>query len=691
MRRLARHISVLAAALAVAAAQPHPQAQGKRPLAVDDIFNVRDVRDPQRSPDGKWVAYTVTRAIRDTDKNDTDVWMVSWDGREHVQLTSSPDNESRPRWSPDGKFLAFASSRTGTAPQSASTPNKGAQIWLLNRAGGEAVKLTDLKGGVSDYAWSPDSRRLVLVVSDPDPKVPEIPPDAKEGPQKTPKPIVLDRYYFKSDGSGYLRGERSHLYLFDVAAKKAEALTKGAFDETSPAWSPDGSQIAFIRRHGEGDVDKQPNPDLFAIDARVGAEPRRLTTTTADEGGRITWSPDGRSIAYHLGDEPKYFAYDQPRLVVIPAAGGQPRTLTDALDRPVGGALWSNDGKSLLFTVVDDRSQYVGRVAATGGRVERLTEGPGVVTGLSSGPDQAFAVLSSSDTTLPEVHALENGRLRKLTTHNDEWLKERMLGTTEEFTSTSSDKTEVHGLIVKPPTYTSGRRYPTLLRIHGGPNGQDEHSFNFERELFAANGYVVVAVNYRGSNGRGSQYQKAIFADWGNKEVVDLLGAMDHVEKLGFVDPDRLGIGGWSYGGILTNYTVASDKRFKAATSGAGSSNQISMYGTDQYIQQYEAELGPPWKTPDLWVKVSYPFFHADRIKTPTLFLCGEKDFNVPLAGSEQMYQALRSLGVQTELVIYPDQRHGITTPSYRTDRLQRYLDWYEKYLRPTETSEARR
>jgi dipeptidyl aminopeptidase/acylaminoacyl peptidase len=240
----------------------------------------------------------------------------------------------------------------------------------------------------------------------------------------------------------------------------------------------------------------------------------------------------------------------------------------------------------------------------------------------------------------------------------------------------------VHGLIVKPPAFQPGRRYPTLLRIHGGPNGQDAHSFHFERELFAANGYVVVAVNYRGSNGRGSAFQKAIFADWGNKEVVDLLGAMDRVQKFDYVDSARLGIGGWSYGGILTNYTIATDDRFKAATSGAGSSNQIAMYGTDMYINQYEAELGPPWKNPEVWTKVSYPFFHADRIRTPTLFLCGEKDFNVPLLGSEQMYQALRSLGVDTQLVIYPNMHHGITTPSYKKDRLERYVAWYDKYLK---------
>jgi dipeptidyl aminopeptidase/acylaminoacyl peptidase len=662
-------------------------AQGKRPLSAENIFDVRDVRDPQRSPDGRWVAYTVTRAIKDTDKNDTDIWMVSWDGREHVQLTSTPESESRPRWSPDGKYLSFVSSRLGA---------KDSQVWLMNRAGGEAVKLTDVKGGVSDYSWSPDSKRLVLLVSDPDPKDPPADDDkTKEGPAKTPKPIVVDRYYFKSDSNGYLRGERSHLYLFDVAAKKAEILTPGAFDETSPAWSPDSKQIAFIRRHRDqanSDVDKMPNPDLFVIDARFGASAKRLTMTTTEESGPVSWSPDGRSIAYLLGDEVKYSAYDQARLAVIPAEGGTSRTLTDTLDRPVTGAVWSRDSRTLTFAIVDDRSQYIARIPAAGGAIERLTAARRVVGNVSpSAADDSFAVLSTTPTELPEVHALEGGHLRKLTTHNDQWLSGVLLGTTDEFASPTRDGSEVHGLIVRPPIFTAGRRYPALLRIHGGPNSQDENAFNFERELFAANGYVVIAVNYRGSNGRGNAYQKAIFADWGNKEVVDLLGAMDHIEKLGFIDPDRLGIGGWSYGGILTNYTIAADPRFKAAISGAGSSNQISMYGTDQYIQQYENELGPPWKTQDVWLKVSYPFFHADRIKTPTLFMGGEKDFNVPLLGSEQMYQALRSLGVATELVIYPNQHHGITIPSYRVDRLQRYLAWYDKYLKPTETSEASR
>jgi dipeptidyl aminopeptidase/acylaminoacyl peptidase len=309
------------------------------------------------------------------------------------------------------------------------------------------------------------------------------------------------------------------------------------------------------------------------------------------------------------------------------------------------------------------------------------------VTNLSPGADGNFAALVSAATELPEVHALEAGKLRRLSRQNDEWLRGVQLATTEDFTSTSKDGTVVNSLVVKPAAFDPNRRYPLLLRIHGGPNGQDQHSFNYEREVFAANGYVVLAVNYRGSNGRGNAFQKAIFADWGGKEVVDLLGAMDAIQKQPWVDSARLGIGGWSYGGISTNYTIAQDTRFRAAISGAGSSNQLSMYGSDQYITQYEQEIGPPWKTPDLWIKISYPFFKADRIKTPTLFLVGQNDFNVPLAGSEQMYQALRSLGVDTQLVIYPNQFHGISIPSYRVDRMQRYLDWYGKYLKPGQTS----
>ena len=269
-------------------------------------------------------------------------------------------------------------------------------------------------------------------------------------------------------------------------------------------------------------------------------------------------------------------------------------------------------------------------------------------------------------------------------------LAEVRLGAVEETKFKSKDGTEIHGFLVKPPDYAAGKRYPTILRIHGGPVGQFECSFEEEWQWFAANGYVVVAANPRGSSGRGEKFQTAIWADWGNVDTQDVLAAVDDAVARGIADPDRLGVGGWSYGSMLTNYVIATTQRFKAATSGAGSSNPLAGYGSDQYIREYEQELGPPWKNLDAWIHVSFPFFKADRITTPTLFLCGQDDFNMPIVGSEQMYQALRSMGVPTQLVIYPGQHHGIRKPSYVRDRLERYLAWYDKYAKTGEAARPR-
>ena len=242
---------------------------------------------------------------------------------------------------------------------------------------------------------------------------------------------------------------------------------------------------------------------------------------------------------------------------------------------------------------------------------------------------------------------------------------------------------------MKPAGYVAGQRYPTILWIHGGPNGQDDHSLELsgygpplERQFFATHGYVVLAINYRGGTGRGAEYARAILADPGNKELEDLLAGVDYAVARGIADPQRLGVGGWSYGAILTDCLIASDPRFKAAISGAGSANQLGMYGTDEYIIEDNYEFGPPWANPQLWIKISYPFFHADRIHTPTLFLGGDDDFNVPIAGSEHMYQALKTLGVPAQLVVYPGESHTFTRPSFLIDRSQRYLDWMDRYLK---------
>lgn len=269
-----------------------------------------------------------------------------------------------------------------------------------------------------------------------------------------------------------------------------------------------------------------------------------------------------------------------------------------------------------------------------------------------------------------------------LSRQNDSLLAMLRLAPVEEISVKSPDGTTVNGFLIRPLDYAAGTRYPTVLTIHGGPVSQFQREFDFYGQLLAAEGYAVVAMNPRGSSGRGEKYSRAIWADWGNKDAKDVIAGVDHAIRIGVADPNRLGVGGWSYGGILTNYVISQDQRFKAAVSGASISNILAGYGTDMYIREYESELGPPWKNTQNWLRLSSPFLKADRIRTPTLFLCGEKDFNVPLLNSEQMYQALRSLGVPTRLVIYPGQFHGIDKPSYQRHRYEQYLAWYGEYLR---------
>jgi dipeptidyl aminopeptidase/acylaminoacyl peptidase len=671
MRRMILGLALLAAAGSLAA-QPE-----KHNFGLDDVARIKSVSDPQVSPDGAWVAYSVRTPDLKEDRNASDVWMTRWDGQESVRLTTSKESESSPRWSPDGRFLAFLSSR--------DDDNDVSQVWLLPRTGGEAEKVTAEKGGVEDFDWSPDGRKLVLVVADPDPDAADSDGESSKK-KKTKKPIVIDRYQFKEDGTGYLGQRRNHLSILDLATRRSEVLTTGQHDEELPAWSPDGKTIAFVSKRME-EADRTDNWDLYAIEPRQGAVPRALTTdersdNQPDWGSRLAWSPDSKWIAYVQGGVDKLIYYGLHRLAVVPASGGTPRLLTPDLDLNVLSPRFTEDGSAILFLLEDDQAVGLARVPAGGGRVERLVTGRRVIAGFSAAKDH-IAIQMGTLLLPDEIYAVEKGgEPRRLSRQNDAWLAEVRLGTVEETKFKSKDGTEIHGFLAKPPDYVAGKRYPTILRLHGGPVGQFECSFDEEWHWFAANGYVVLAPNPRGSSGRGEKFQTAIYADWGHVDTQDVLAAVDDAVARGIADPDRLAVGGWSYGSMLTNYVIATTQRFKAATSGAGSSNPLAGYGSDQYIREYEQELGAPWKNIEGWLKVSYPFVHADRITTPTLFLCGQDDFNMPIVGSEQMYQALRSMGVPTQLVIYPGQHHGIRKPSYVRDRLERYLAWYDKYAK---------
>jgi dipeptidyl aminopeptidase/acylaminoacyl peptidase len=650
-------------------------AQSPAKLALADLDRFREVSAPEISPDGSWVAYSVTVADTAKDRPNRDLWMSSWDGRRTVHLTSSAGDEGTPRWSPDGRYLAFLSSREDARDV--------AQVWLLDRSGGEAERLTDMPGGVSEYAWSPDSKRLALIASDPE-------PDSAVGGDtthhKTTRPLVIDRYQFKEDETGYLDRRRSHLYLIDLVSRKPEVLTPGEYNEQAPVWSPDGKSLAFVSKR-RADFDRSNNFDLYVVAAAPGSSPRQLTTFEGPDmdpgwGGRPpAWSPDGKYLAYVQGGPLKLIYYAGQKLAVVPASGGPARILTPTLDRNVLSPRWSRDGSSVLFLLEDDRVTELASVPAQGGPMQTLTKGRHLVSDFSMASDGKIALIVSTPVQPAEVFALDGGALRPLSHQNDEWVSRIQLAPVEEISFKSRDGTPINGFLMRPIGYRPGTRVPTVLRIHGGPVYQFSNEFSFEWQLLAAEGFAVVAANPRGSSGRGEKFSTAIWADWGNKDSQDVLAAVDYAVALGVADPERLGVGGWSYGGILTNQVIARDRRFKAAISGAGQSNALAGYGTDQYVREYEAELGTPWSNPDAWIRVSYPFFHADRIVTATLFMCGDKDFNVPLLNSEQMYQSLRSLGRETQLVIYPGEYHQIRKPSYERDRLQRYVEWYGRHL----------
>ena len=655
-------IAGTALALTAVAAEPTK-------FTVDDLARVANVGELDLSPDGTHVLYSASEPNFEEDEAQYDLWRARWDGSEKRALTRTPDSdEYQAAYSPDGKWIAFLSDR--------GDEDAKIQVWLMPADGGEAEALTEFRGGVSDFQWAPDSARLAVIADDP------ALAEGEEEP-KQPKPIVIDRHYFKEDYVGWLTDKREHLYLFEIAGKSATQLTKGASDEQLPAWSPDGMRIAYVTKRGP-DPDRHLNWDVYVIDAREGAEERQVTRFAGADNdpsldSRPAWSPDGKRIAYLQQGEDKWIYYAPWSLAVVDVANGE-------VTRPLGAdgfhtkPRFTPDGAAILALVEESRVTHVSRIELATGAVTSLTKGPRFDFAFDTATDGRMAVLGSDSMHPYRIEAVETPGLR-LIADNNEWLKDRKLAPVEEITFKSADGTSIDGFLVKPVGYVAGRSYPAILRIHGGPVYQFSHEFMDDWQVFAANGYAVIAANPRGSSGRGFDFAKAIYADWGAKDSADVLAAVDHVVKMGVADPDRLGLGGHSYGGILTDQVIARDARFKGAVSSAGVANIFGSWGVDMYIREYEQELGLPWRDREKFEHVSYPFFNADRITTATLFLCNELDDNVPCIGSMQMYQALKSQGVPTRLVIYPNEYHGLTVPSYLKDRMQRMLDWYGLYL----------
>ena len=637
-----------------------------RLITAEDFFAIKQVGSPNISPDGEWIAYTVRETNLEEDSSETRLWMVSSDGEELLAMTGVGSSASSPQWSAEGKYLSFMAWR-----------NDGeTQVWALNRKGGEAVQLSHIEQGVNGYEWSPDGERLVLLVTDQDPEEAADGEDTKEGPW------VIDRLQFKRDNIGYLDRLRTHLYVQNLDDDAVTQITSGDYDDAQPVWSPDGTRIAFVSNRTE-EPDANSNRDIWVVSADspdAGATLLQVTTNSGSDSSPA-WSPDGQTITYVTVIEPDLIWYATNHLAIAPASGGSARVLTQRLDRNVSSPEFATDGNSIQFIWEESGERHLASIDLTGEGFTRTIAGQRSVRGFSTNSAGQIATLIGEAHLPSEVFLLDDGNLQQLTHSNRPLLDELQLASVEKVQFDSRDGTEVEGFIYKPAGFDSDFRYPTLLRIHGGPVSQYDFNFNFEAQLFAANGYVVVMVNPRGSSGYGQDFSLGIYQDWGTRDFEDVMAGIDYAIEQGFADPDRLGVGGWSYGGILTNYVITKTGRFQGAVTGASEVLYRSNYGHDHYQLQWEKELGLPWENPQAWERIS-PFNDVANITTPTLIMGGEEDWNVPILNSEQLYQALKRLGRTTQLVVYPGEHHGIRKPSFQLDRFERYLDWYGTHVK---------
>jgi dipeptidyl aminopeptidase/acylaminoacyl peptidase len=639
------------------------QSTSPKMMQPSDIYRMKQIRQPKVSPDGKWILYSLSQVDSAKDRNTSKLYMVGIDGKETICLTEQTKNPGSHDWSPDGKYISFlASSKEGEST--------ARQLFLMDRRGGEPFQLTNFKGDIAGYDWSSDGKTIVFAIGDPS--------TADTAKTNVRKPFEITRYQFKQDYEGYLDTRKTHLYAFDLASKKTDTLTRGNFNETNPSFSHDGTSLVYVSNITT-DPDRNSNTDVFLMNLK--SKSTKQLTTFKGSNGSPSFSPDDKYIAYTQSvSEDSFNMYDVQELCILKLGTGKSDNLTHSIDRSIDGYVWASDGKSILGIIEDDRKQNIIQLDLAGKGYTRITSEDAVYSNIQANDAGQVVVLFSDPHTPAEIYTLENGKTKKLTHIHDAFLSSIKKIHVQGFQSVSADKNVVSGILYLPDA--AAKNLPLVLFIHGGPVAQDEYSFDQARQILAAGGFAVAAVNYRGSSGRGYAYSKSIYGDWGNKEVQDIVGAANHLIKMGVADSNRLAIGGWSYGGILTNYTIATDTRFKAAVSGAGSSFQFTMYGTDQYVKQYDDELGPPWRNFQKWVNLSYPFLNVQKIKTPTLFMASEKDFNVPVAGAEQMYQAFKYEGIPTELIIYPGQNHGISVPSYIAHRYQRHLDWFKKFLK---------
>ena len=649
------------------AACPALLAAAPTPVALDDYYLLADVSEPAISPSGDRIAYTVSRNDKKNDESTSDIWSVPWSGGKPAQLTRTPkSSESQPRYSGDGKSLFFLSD--AGKGEDDDDDEATTQLWRMPAKGGGARKVTDITGGIRDFDLSPDGERAVVVAD----------VGLRVGSKaENPPPFEIDRFLFKSDGEGYLDDRTRQLFIVDLATGKARQLTSGQRDHWHPVWSPDGASLAYTAKE-RGETDRDSNYDVFVQRVDAG-EPKKISQSAGpdndpDWDARPAWSPDSRRVLWLEGGENKWLYYATAQLAVANVATGEV-TRPARIDRWFYHPRFAPDG-SILALVEQDRDTWLARI--TDDKIEYLSSGKRFGYDFAVARDGRVVLLETDVITPAELFAMDT---RRQLTHHNAWTADRSLGEVRDVSFASGDA-EIHGYVTLPAGFDPAKRYPLLTDIHGGPVYQHSHEFDLATRLYAAAGYAVLAINPRGSSGRGFDFSRAIYADWGNLDAQDISAGITHAIQSGVADPERIGVMGWSYGGILTDYMIASDKRIRAAISGAGVANVLATFGVDMYVREYIYELGTPWENFDTWRKLAYPFLHPERITAPTLFQCAGDDDNVPCVGAEQMYQALKVRGVPTRLIVYPGQNHELDVPSYRVHRMRSNIEWFDRWLK---------
>ncbi|MBA4730167.1 MAG: S9 family peptidase [SAR86 cluster bacterium] len=632
-------------------------------ILTEDILNFEQVDIVDTGSSGDIFLYEKTKVAKDKKTYESSLFLKNYITGEGFKIFDKRTSYSNVQLGQNGKHIFYIDDGAGAL-------RKTKQIWRKSIPYGIRKQLTKYNGDIRNFDLSPDETKIIFVGT------------AKKETDSL-KPIEIDRYQFKQDRQGFLRDVSNHLFLFDLKTKKLESFANENRNYQSPTWSPSGEFIAYVSK--KEDSDRHNNSDLFLkrydnLENEVQLTFNMGSDSAGWSSNSLQWSADSKKIAYVAGGDPKLLWYAIDNVSVIDIENKRVENITKALDRNTGSPRWSHDAARLYFVLEDNLKNQIAYYSFEDEKIRKMSPDEMYISSFEiSGKD---IILESSTTSEPKsIFTMNDSNLRKVVDVNS-FLSTKKIATTEKISFESYDGTEIFGLLVKPEDFNPNKKYPLLIRIHGGPVSQYGVRFNLEWQVFASNGYVVLAVNPRGSSGRGEEFQKAIFADWGNIDAKDIIAAADFISTKSYIDAENLGIGGWSYGSMLTNYVIASDVRFQAATSGAGISNILSGFGDDHYIREYIDELGTPWENLDVWMRISYPFFEADSIITPTLFLVGEKDFNVPLIGSEQMYQALRHNNIDTKLIIYPGENHGLSSPTNRIHRMNSYLEWYARYMK---------